>query len=424
MDYLPRIVESRLEAALASVPVVILDGARASGKTTTARRHAASELLLPRDLPLLQSDPGHYLAGLEPPVLIDEWQLAGVDLLWTIKGIVDQDPLPRRFLLTGSVEPATYGPTYPLTGRSARILMRPMNRAELAGRGTERPFLAHILESGRPPGGPKAEPFRLEQLTESGFPATRGMTDPSLLLDAYAVTVAQRAGDEGRDATRLLRAMRVLATLEGQAVPDQTIWNAADINKITWKAYDDLLQRTHLSVPLAAFESNRLKRLTSYPKRFLADVALACSLADLDAARLRNDPRAAGGYLESFVMQQLRPQVDALGGHASHLRTGAGEREVDAVVELGDHLFAFEVKHVARPKPEDAKQLAWLRDQWPERFRGGYVVHTGADVYPLGERLWAVPASLIAGASVQDDRGGAVTERSPGGVAPPPLPSA
>ena len=97
-------------------------------------------------------------------------------------------------------------------------------------------------------------------------------------------------------------------------------------------------------------------------------------------------------------MQQLRPQVDALGGHASHLRTGAGEREVDAVVELGDHLFAFEVKHVARPKPEDAKQLAWLRDQWPERFRGGYVVHTGADVYPLGERLWAVPASLIAGA--------------------------
>lgn len=132
----------------------------------------------------------------------------------------------------------------------------------------------------------------MEHLTESGFPAMRGMSDPSLLLDAYAVTVAQRAGDEGRDATRLLRALRVLATLEGQAVPDQRIWSAADINKVTWKAYDDLLQRAHLSVLLPAFESNRLKRLTSYPKRFLADVALAATLTDLDADTLRAEPRS------------------------------------------------------------------------------------------------------------------------------------
>lgn len=57
------------------------------------------------------------------------------------------------------------------------------------------------------------------------------MSDPSLFLDGYAALVAQRAGDEGRDASRLLTTLRVLATLEAQAVPDQTIWESADINK-------------------------------------------------------------------------------------------------------------------------------------------------------------------------------------------------
>ncbi len=67
------------------------------------------------------------------------------------------------------------------------------------------------------------------------------------MLEGYAALVAQRAGDEGRDASRLLSTLRVLAVLEGRAVPDQRIWEAADINRATWKAYEDLLQRTYLS---------------------------------------------------------------------------------------------------------------------------------------------------------------------------------
>ena len=181
-------------------------------------------------------------------------------------------------------------------------------------------------------------------------------------------------------------------------MPDQRVWEAADINKVTWKAYDDLLQRVHLTVPLPAYETNRLKRLTSYPKRFLADTALALTLAGIGAERLESDPRLVGPYLASAVLQQLRPQVDVAGGQLFHVRTGAGEREVDALVEVGERLVGFEVKHAARPTPDDARQLAWLRDEWPERFVAGYVVHTGTDAYPLGDRLWALPcASLTSG---------------------------
>jgi predicted AAA+ superfamily ATPase len=294
--------------------------------------------------------------------------------------------------LTGSVEPATYGPTYPLTGRAVRVVMRPMTMAELAGRG-DGPTLIDGWAAGerpRPTAGRSAR-FDLDTLSVAGFPAVRLLGNSAMFLEGYAALVAQRGGDEGRDASRLLKTMRVLATLESQAVPDQRIWEAADINKATWKAYDDLLARTHLTAPSPAFQSNRLKRLTSYPKRYFADTALALTLAGVTRAQLDAEPKLAGQYVESFVMQQLRPQLDLVGAELNHLRTGAGEREVDAVFEIGGSVYAVEVKHRANVTSADGNQLAWLRDQLGGRFAAGFVVHTGADVSELGDRLWGIP---------------------------------
>lgn len=392
--YLSRHVDARLVDASGAFPIVVLDGPRAVGKTTTAKRLAASVVELPRDRERLSVDAESFLRDLEPPVLIDEWQLAGTDLLWVLKRIVDDDPSPGRFILAGSVEPETYGPTYPLTGRAARLLMRPMTASELDGRGDAATFVEQLVAGERPVSSAgRSGGLQLERLVRTGFPAARSMSDAALFLDGYAALVSQRAGDEGRDASRLFTTLRALATLEAQAVPDQRIWQAADINKATWKAYEDLLVRTHVTSPLGAFESNRLQRLTSYPKRYLADTALALVLAGVDAAELLSDPALAGRYLESYVMQQLRPQVDAIGGALRHMRTGAGEHEVDAVIGAGRDVYALEVKLGVRPVVADARHLAWLRDRLSDRFVVGFVAHTGADSYELGDRIWAIPIS-------------------------------
>ncbi len=397
-DYLPRHLDAVLERAVAHAPIVILDGPRGAGKTTTAARLAASSVLLPRDLDLLTADATAYLQALPSPTLVDEWQLAGVDLLWILKRLVDDDPTPGRFLLTGSVEPATYGPTYPLTARAARLVLRPMTSAELAGNGARATFLDRVLGGEDPPlGADVAAPFDLQSLLRPGFPGARHVPEPRPFLDAYLNMVSHRAGEEGRDATRMLRAMRVLATLTGAAVPDQRIWDAADINKVTWKHYDDLLHRVHLTASLPAAESNRLKRITAYPKRFFADTAMALAAADIGPAVLRANPATTGPFVESYVMQQLRPQVDLVGGALMHVRTGAGQREVDGIIEVGSRWWGVEVKASRRPTVADARHLAWLRDQLGERFAQGWVVHTGADCYPLGERLYAVPLGVVAG---------------------------
>lgn len=77
------------------------------------------------------------------------------------------------------------------------------------------------------------------------------------------------------------------------------------------------------------------------------------------------------------------------------MRTGAGEHEVDAVIEVGRNVYAVEVTLGVRPAVADARHLAWLRDRLADRFVAGFVAHTGAASYELGDRVWAVPITAM-----------------------------
>ena len=117
--YLPRLVDSVLGELVVGLPAVLLVGPRASGKTTTARRHARSVIRLdrPAEAAVVAVDPDVALAGLEEPVLIDEWQVVP-DVLGAVKRAVDDDPRPGRFLLTGSVRAELAASGWPATGRT------------------------------------------------------------------------------------------------------------------------------------------------------------------------------------------------------------------------------------------------------------------------------------------------------------------
>ncbi len=393
--YLPRILDTQIEALLASVPVVTVEGARATGKTTTARRSAASEIRLPADLELLASDPRGVLAGLRRPVLIDEWQLAGVDVLWAVKEIVDDDPSPGSFILTGSVQPETYGPTYPLTGRGARVVMYPMTRRELLGAHTGKLWLQRLIDgelaSPHPDAGPSVD---ADTIATSGFPAAPTQA-ASRWLRAYGASVAERSVDARRDPTRVARLMQVLAGLESAAVPDERIIEMSDLNRATFHAYDEMLQRAFVVAPTQAWRTNRLRRLTSFPKRYSCDAGLALSLAGLDARDLAGDPTRAGAYFESFVAAQLRPELEAIDGAMYHLRTKAGEREIDLILEIGGKIVALEVKWAVRSKRRDARHLEWLVEAMGDRIAAAAVLHRGDATYELAPGVWALPVSTM-----------------------------
>ena len=118
------------------------------------------------------------------------------------------------------------------------------------------------------------------------------------------------------------------------------------------------------------------------------------------------ETRGRRRVIDTFVAQQLRGEleVSTTRPRLYHLRDQDGRREVDIVVELGgERVLGFEVKAAASVTPNDARHLAWLRDELGDRFVAGAVFHTGPLVFPLGERITAPPISTIWAALRPDE---------------------
>ena len=104
--YQPRLMDQRLEELLRSVPAVSVEGARAVGKTRTARAHGTTFIAVddPDERAQLAAI-GSRFTALPSPLVIDEWQR--MPELWDrVRRAVDDDPSPGRFLLTGSSTPS------------------------------------------------------------------------------------------------------------------------------------------------------------------------------------------------------------------------------------------------------------------------------------------------------------------------------
>ena len=137
--YLPRAVEAVLEARLAAFPVVVVTGARQTGKSTLVRRIGPDRTYLTLDdfdvLDQARNAPDQLVArGIR--LTLDEVQRAP-GLLHAIKRAVDEDRAPGRFLLTGSANlelMANVSET--MAGRAVYVTLWPMTRGEINGHGS------------------------------------------------------------------------------------------------------------------------------------------------------------------------------------------------------------------------------------------------------------------------------------------------
>ncbi|MCU0616988.1 MAG: ATP-binding protein [Gemmatimonadaceae bacterium] len=110
---------------------VLLQGAKAVGKTATAQRLAARTVRLDRPAvaEVVRADPA---SAVRPPypVFFDEWQHVP-ELLDELRIRIDDDPTPGLALLAGSAAPAAGArPTHSGAGRIVVRRMRPLTLAE------------------------------------------------------------------------------------------------------------------------------------------------------------------------------------------------------------------------------------------------------------------------------------------------------
>jgi hypothetical protein len=406
-DYRERSVDPLLVSLLSQLPALLVVGARATGKTTTASRLAATSIRLdhPAEAAAFRADPDAALRELEEPVLLDEWQ-AVPGVLGAVKRAVDSDSRPGRYLLTGSVRAELDAETWPGTGRLVRVAMYGMTVAEQVGQARTRPLFDRLAEGDVPEPAPEPPDLRgyVELALRSGFPeaalALSG-TARERWLESYVdqlLTRDARQLEPGRDPARMRRYFEAYALNSAGVTDHRTIYEAAQVNKVTAVAYEDLLSGLLIAEQVPAWTSNRLKRLVRRPKRYLIDPALIGAALRIDAQGAMRDGNLLGRILDTFVAAQLRPELaaSATRPRLHHLRSAQGRHEVDLLAELaGERLIGIEVKAGSAAGPEDARHLSWLRDEMGDRFVAGVVLHTGARVYGLGERILAAPIACL-----------------------------
>lgn len=411
VTYLPRLVDPLVAELISEVPAVSLVGPRASGKTTTALRHAASVVHLdrPGEATVFRTDPDAALRGLTEPVLLDEWQDAP-EVLGAVKRSVDADPRPGRYILTGSVRAELETHSWPGTGRVIHVRMTGLTARERFGDASDVPFIDRV-----------ARPGPLELRLPAPCPDTRSYIDlalsgtfpePALRLsargrrrwfDSYVQQLLTRdvaAVEPRRDSERLRRFFEALALNTAGVVDAATLYRAAGINRKTADAYEHLLCNMFVLDIVPAWFSNRLKRLAQAPKRYLVDAALAGAVVGADTESVLRDPDLLGRLIDTFVAEQLRAELPVSDQRPRlyHLRQEGGRREIDILIELAGHrIIAIEVKASTGPGRDAARHLAWLRDELGGRFVRGIVLHTGSHVYELGERITAAPICAIWG---------------------------
>jgi predicted AAA+ superfamily ATPase len=407
--YTERLIDSRLRRLFAELPAILLTGARATGKTTTAARLARTVVRLDRaaDAAAFEADPDAALRAQTEPVLLDEWQ-AVPGVLGAVKRAVDDDPRPGRFLLTGSVRADLEAQTWPGTGRVVRLRMYGLTERELAGNVSDESFLDKLAAGSLH--GFKVLTDRpdllgyIERAVRGGFPEPAlGLSDEARAawLNGYLDQLITRdaanvAGN--RDPRRLRRYLQALALNTAGQPEHKTLYDAAQINRGTAHAYDTLLSNLFILDTVPAWATNRLKRLTKAPKRYVVDPALVGAALGLDSTAVLRDGDLLGRMIDTFVTAQLRAELElaAYPPRLYHLRDKEGRHEIDLIAELsGDRILAIEIKASAAPTEADARHLCWLRSQLGDRFLAGAVLHTGPGLFQLPDRIAAIPICAI-----------------------------
>ena len=400
---LPRFASGLLDRALDVSPVVVVMGARQTGKSTLVQFDRFSKERLYHTL----DDPDTHdrarsaaddLLRSAPQLTLDEVQRQP-DLLLAVKRVVDSDRPRRngRFILTGSANLLLMRQvSESLAGRATYIHLWPFSRREALGQGTPglwsnllatpvNEWMALVTSQDVPPKDWRTLARR------SGYPTPAlELADEdarALWFNGYVRTYLERdlrslsAVDNLLDFRRLMRAA---SHRLGGLVNQAEIARDTTIPRPTVQRYLNLLETSFQVVRLPAYAVNRTKRLVKSPKLYWSDPGLAIWLSNTSALD--------GRHLENLVLVDLLVWRDgqAPTPEIMYWRTTT-DREVDFVVESGEKLLAIEVKATTRPRIRDITGLQLFRQEYRDRFVGGLLLHAGSQVEWLADGILAAP---------------------------------
>ena len=408
-NYVPRWITSLLQQGLEDTPVSVLTGARQVGKSTLLLNESPFRdwrFLSLDDFDVLRQAnerPEALWAGAER-VILDEVQKAP-NLLAAVKRAVDLAPGRMRFILSGSTNLLLMRQvSESLAGRAIYHVLDPLTLGEI-NRSVPSNIIHQILAGEWPSESslPEPPPDALPTIQRGLMPALLRLNSTSSWVrwwEGYVATYLERDLRQVAQIDALVdfrHLMELLALRTGQILNQSDLGRDANLSQPTVHRYINLLETTHLFERVPAYASNRTSRIFKSPKGYWNDTGLAVFLAGYYQEDELRKARELGSFFESFIYHHLRVLAQLMNPPARlfHWRTLGGQ-EVDFILEHGRKVLAIEVKQTSRPGYGDTKGLQAFLAGYPEAI-GGLLIHGGSEIRRLGERILAIPWTMVTG---------------------------
>ena len=319
-------------------PAVAMLGARQIGKTTLAQ-HMAAEFADSIYLDLeneqarakLEQADVFFQANRQRLVVLDEIQNIP-ELFGTLRGEIDADRRPGRFLILGSASFKLLQQSQSLAGRLALVDMAPLLLSEVHQSFQD---IQTLWLRGGFPGSYTAPHTDASWLWRDGFVRHFLHTD----LPALGINVEPEL---------MRRFWRMVAHLHGQLFNASSIAASLGVSSPTVTRYLDHLVESLMLRRLEPFHANLGKRLVKSPKIYVRDSGLLHYLLGMRQVNDLMGHPSTGASWEGFCVEQICNHLPA-GASVSFYRTAAGA-ELDVVVETGRHTLGFEIKFSSAPK--------------------------------------------------------------------------
>jgi uncharacterized protein len=269
--WIPRTVEARLLRSARTRPVVVLTGARQTGKTSTLLRlfpdYQFVSLDLPSEAEQAEKEPDNFLRRHLSPVIIDEVQYAP-GLFRHLKARVDASRARNgQFLLTESQKfTLMKSVSESLAGRADIVELETLSLAEIRAALPATAVETAIVRGGFP------EPYANPDIDAVAF------------YNSYLSTYLER---DVRSLAEVGSLREFEWFLRACALRSANLLNKADLARdvgiapSTANRWLSMLEGSGQVVLLEPWFSNRTKSIVKSPKLYLADTGLLCALFNI-----------------------------------------------------------------------------------------------------------------------------------------------
>ena len=401
--YKKRWIAQRLSTSLDFAKVIVLTGARQTGKTTLLKNESIFndyKYFTLDDFDVLaqiENDPFEILLSGEK-VIIDEAQKSP-KIMVAIKKIVDENA-KTSFVLSGSANLLLMkSVTESLAGRASYNILYPFVPAEWDGKYVPHWFIK-LFDGEFPVDVTVKSSLSLKKLLFRGFmPRLFEIeTEEQIYLwwESYVRTYLER---DLRDLSNISslpdfrKVMELLALRTGSLVEQTGISNDTGISQPTVHRYLNILEESLLFTRLRPCTVNKSKSITKTPKGYFIDSGLAAYLAAIKSSRSLDD-KFAGHLFEGMILLYLLSLAEIFHFKVNFFRKRIGGIEVDFVVELGHNAVGIEVKLADNVDFKDAKNLLHLKEYVPNMV-AGVVVYNGNFITKIARDVIAIPWQMF-----------------------------